>query len=216
MINRFYKRIERAYEAAPIIDATSSIPHLDARGQALATISDMPDATFMLGDYDTIHLNPDYEPALNAVTADECDYADLFEAYKLFRLERFHVSTTLDFDSVMQHEMQHADVFRALGATTVLYAMRFAKVRGEYGGTGMGMGAFTVAPDVKTIKLGAAATLAAPGALSPDDIAGVYNLGYSMPEVIQKVRAHNANGKQPFLPGEAFSSTAPTAIDIIN
>jgi hypothetical protein len=108
-------------------------------------------------------------------------------------------------DGTAAHERHHGTVFEALGAHAVFGAMRFAHRRDERGYPILSMTPYTVAPDVKTFKLGVAAMLLAPPDPSERDFVAFQGYGYTPSEVRAKIQAHNDRSRLPYIPQLSYT-----------
>lgn len=195
-------RLHTAIMSAPHIALGNQVPSIDNAGNRLVGLWEDPRIK-TLGDYDTMLLNPGYVEPVNAVLVPQDKFAELYDEYinHLYRqtgVWQPHIAESRN--GVRAHEERHGAVFKALGARMVFGAMRFAHTQDEYGRPILMMTPYTVAPDIKTFKLGAAAISLAPPDPSEGDFAASRGFGYTPNELRAKIQIHNDQSRSPYIP----------------
>lgn len=148
-------------------------------------------------DNDSITLNnfrhTPYQASSAIVDASRHTLRELFAAYSALTDQPLSPSF---IDYYAHHEAEHAVCAQKLGAVAILYGLSFARAApNPYGITIEIEGAFTVARQLETTKLGAAILSIYPTHPSKDDLRDAQTLGYCGPEdIAERARTYNREG----------------------
>lgn len=195
-------RIEAAIDAAPYADEVTGFSPVETNGPELRPLSRRPDETYELDDLDIVTFNEGIRPAPHAVVVPRQKFPKLVGAYGTYVASRLGLLPQEDINAAVEHELQHADAYEALGVDphNILLGMYFTKKRDIYGRDALpGASLFAIA-EVKTVKLGAAALMLAPAQPNEVDFSIVANMGYVPEEAARVIVEHNAAGRAPYLP----------------
>lgn len=205
--NMYADRLHAAIMSAPHITLGDQVPSIDNAGNRIPGFWEDPGIKAMT-DYDPVLLNPGYVVPVNAVAVPQDRFGELYDAYcdHLYRQTGIwprHVAESRK--GTIAHEERHGAMFGALGARAVFGAMRFAHTENKDGQPILMMTPYTVAPDVRTFKLGAAAVVLAPPDPSAGDFAASRGFGYTPGELRAKIQAHNDQSRSPHIPQISYT-----------
>lgn len=201
-----FDRLDAAIMAAPEISLGGATPLLDKDGLAMPTLADAPGFAG-LDDYHPITICPGYTEPANAVEVPLDDLGALIDEYGSLLYLKTNVWPSNIYRSrygTLVHEEYHGAVFEALGAEAVFGGMCFGVTTDELGRTGLAMTPYTVAPDVETFKLGAAAMLLAPPDPSEGDFSLFRHYGCTPSELHTKIDDHNRQKRKPYIPPSQY------------
>jgi hypothetical protein len=176
----YLSRVDYAYNRLPIFDLTNSTSAKDTgvvETSVMAEDYNMPDFREYPDDHPIALTYPEEIHLPHIITADNLE--ELRAIYDAARIVMdFNLSPEV-MEGQLQHEKQHADAAKALGATSVTYGVSFSKIESDDPEMNGRICAQPCAwPQIQTDKLGVGLIASAPDELSAGDEANLRMLGY--------------------------------------